>query len=138
MNNPGSPGNAPDSDFAGFRKLLSWQRSFDLIDLVYEAVAQLPSTERFELSSQMRRAAVSIPSNIAEGYYRSPRANMNHLDIALGSAAELDTQVRICLRRGFLIPSQAQPMLDRLFELRKLLFGLRASIERRTRLSPGA
>lgn len=131
-------GIAPESDFAGFRKLIAWQKCFVLIDLVYEAVKKLPSDERYELSSQMRRAAVSIPSNIAEGYYRSPRANINHLDIALGSAAELDTQVRICVRRLFLDPPDAQLILGHIFELRKLIFGLRASIERRAGLSTSA
>lgn len=75
-----------------FRDLEVWQRGMDLVIAVYHATEVLPQSERYGLTSQMRRAAVSIPSNIAEGHARrSDGAYLNHLRIALGSQAELLT-----------------------------------------------
>ncbi len=123
------------ADFAGYRRLFAWLKGFEVIDAIYDLVKGLPADERFELSSQMRRAAVSIPSNVAEGYYRSARANVNHLGIALGSTAELDTQLRVCTRRLFVSEQAAAPAFKLLFDQRRLLFGLKSSVERRHHLS---
>ncbi|KAF0244024.1 MAG: S23 ribosomal [Planctomycetota bacterium] len=119
------------AELSGYRKLIAWERGLDLVDAVYDAVRFLPPDERFGLSTQMRRAAVSVPSNIAEGYCRQPRANVNHLGISLGSAAELDTQVCVCLRRKFLSAEQTTPILRLILEQRKITYGLISSIERR-------
>jgi four helix bundle protein len=79
--------------------LVIWQRSLEVIFLIYELSAQLPDGERFGLVSQMRRAAVSVPSNIAEGYCRFSQKDFRRfLGIALGSAAELHTQLIVTER----------------------------------------
>ena len=84
---------------AGFKDLLVWQKGVELSVEVYAATEKLPKEERFKLSSQMTDAAVSIPSNIAEGHRRNNKKEFIHfLGIALGSAAELETQLIITAR----------------------------------------
>jgi len=79
-----------------FQDLIAWQRGMDLVVAVYEVTASFPDNEKYGLVSQMRRSAVSIPSNIAEGKMRgSEREFRRFLDIALASAAELQTQIFI-------------------------------------------
>jgi four helix bundle protein len=79
-----------------FKELTVWKRAMELVKVVYRATAKLPREETFGLTSQMRRCAVSIPSNIAEGYRRKSRKDyLQFLHIADGSAAELETQVLI-------------------------------------------
>lgn len=79
-----------------FKDLTVWQKSVNLSVNIYELTAKLPNTEKFGLSSQLRRAAVAIPSNIAEGYRRNNRKEyIQFCGIALGSAAELETQLII-------------------------------------------
>jgi four helix bundle protein len=76
-----------------FRDLKVWHRSMDLVERIYEVSAAFPGDERFGLTAQIRRAAVSVPSNIGEGSRRKKRkAFLNHLDIALGSQAEVEVQ----------------------------------------------
>lgn len=90
------------SDPPGYRRLRVWQSAMDLTDLVYELTTLFPDNERFGLISQMQRAAVSIPSNIAEGYGRANDGDYRrHIAIARGSLAELETQIEIALRRKF-------------------------------------
>ena len=86
-----------------FRDLDAWQRSMDLVDAVLVALRRLPRVE-FDLRRQMHRAVTSIPSNIAEGWKRKRRrgAYQNHVSIAMGSHAELETQFEICFRNGYL------------------------------------
>lgn len=85
-----------------FRQLIVWQKSMDLVEDVYKLTASLPTEEKFGLCSQMRRCAVSIPSNIAEGYNRSHLGDyLRFLSIAKGSAGELQTQLEISARLGF-------------------------------------
>lgn len=82
-----------------FKNLTVWQRSLDLVELVYEITKQLPSSEVYALSTQMQRAAVSIPSNIAEGYKRNNRKEyIQFLAVANASAAELETQLIVLTR----------------------------------------
>jgi len=84
---------------SGFKDLVVWQKGVDACVLIYELCQELPASERFGLSSQMKRAAISIPSNIAEGYRRNNRKEYCHFcGIALGSAAELETQLIITSR----------------------------------------
>lgn len=84
------------------KDLIVWQKSIDLSVLVYELTDRFPNSERFGLSDQMKRAAVSIPSNIAEGRQRGTRKDfLNFLRIASGSSAELETQVTIAKRLNF-------------------------------------
>ncbi|HBV01760.1 MAG TPA: hypothetical protein DEF00_05280 [Candidatus Taylorbacteria bacterium] len=82
-----------------YKDLIVWQKGVELSVLVYELTEKFPNEERYALTSQMRRAAVSIPSNIAEGRCRSTKKDFcQFLHIALGSAAELETQIEIAKR----------------------------------------
>jgi len=86
----------------GYERLEVWQRSMDLAVEVYGLIRSLPADERFSLADQMRRCAVSIPSNIAEGATRASKKEFaQYLHIALGSASELDTQIQIAHRVGY-------------------------------------
>ena len=85
-----------------YKELVAWQKAMLLTEEVYRLVRRLPPEERFDLSGQMRRAAISVPSNIAEGYGRESRNDYIHfLKIARGSLYELETQLIICVRLGF-------------------------------------
>ena len=85
-----------------YRDLVVWQRAMDLVENIYRFSRCLPSSERFGLTSQMQRAAVSIPANIAEGHARrSRREYLQFVSIASGSAAELETHLAICERLGY-------------------------------------
>ncbi|HYC45313.1 MAG TPA: four helix bundle protein [Burkholderiales bacterium] len=84
---------------SGHHNLLAWQEAMGLVELVYEITGQFPSAERYGLIAQMRRAAVSIPSNIAEGAARhSSRELAQFLSVACGSVAELETQLELAAR----------------------------------------
>ena len=86
----------------GYRDLEVWQKGMALCVEVYGATRHLPADERFGLTNQMRRAAVSVPSNIAEGYGRKSDGDLRrHLQIARGSVAELETQLRLCRDLGY-------------------------------------
>ena len=88
-----------------YRDLIAWQRGMDVAQLVYEVSASCPKEEIFGLVSQMRRSAVSIPSNIAEGQGRkSSKEFQHHLSIAHGSLCEMETQIVLAGRRTNWIP----------------------------------
>jgi four helix bundle protein len=88
-----------------FRDLVAWQRAMELAEAVYRVTALFSSDERFGLTSQLRRAAVSIPSNIAEGFGRQSRPEyLRYLRIARGSLAELGTQIELACRVGLMQP----------------------------------
>lgn len=85
-----------------FKEMLVWQKSMDLVEEVYRIIKLLPSDERYALIDQIKRSSVSIPSNIAEGRGRnSDREFLRFLNIANGSAYELETQLIICQRLGY-------------------------------------
>lgn len=85
-----------------YRDLTVWQRAMDLVEAVYTFSGQFPEKEKFGLTSQLQRAAVSVPANIAEEYGRVHRGEyVHHLSIARGSLAELETHVAIAVRLGF-------------------------------------
>jgi four helix bundle protein len=100
-----------------YRDLEIWRRAMNLSRAVYRLTGLLPTEERFGISSQMRRAVVSVPSNIAEGQQKSTRSFINHLTIALGSIAELETQL---LLTADLYPEAKQACDDSLNELAEL------------------
>jgi len=86
----------------GYRNLVVWQESMTLVRDVYELAATLPADERFGLAAQLKRAVVSIPSNIAEGSRRRSRLTFRyHLEVALGSHAEIEAQLEIVRRLDF-------------------------------------
>ena len=112
-----------------YSDLTVWQKAMDLVTDVYKITAIFPSDERFGLSSQTRRAAVSIPSNIAEGHGRkSTGAYINHLSIAVGSLMELETQLQIAVRLNFLAQNDIATLLTQTDEIGKMLSGLKKSL----------
>ena len=106
----------------GYRDLNVWQKSMDLVTEVYKLVKLLPKEETYALSDQMRRAAVSIPSNIAEGQARNHvKEFINFLSIAKGSLAELETQLMISVRLNYLSSAQVESVLKLASEVAKML-----------------
>jgi four helix bundle protein len=119
MNNDGS-----------FRDLKVWRDAMTVVEDVYRVSKAFPSDERFGLTAQLRRAAVSIPSNIGEGKRRKRRkAFLNHLDIALGSQGEVEVQLELALRLGFLARRQYDEVIVRVAEIGRMLNGLIDSIQ---------
>ena len=121
-----------------FRDLDVWQCGMDLVLLVYDVSDYLPDAERFGLRSQMRRAVVSIPSNVAEGHaFRiKPKAYTRYVRIAIGSLAELETHIEIALRLKFLKVVNLRNTLRTIERTGQLLHGLlRALTLRKTRPS---
>ena len=105
-----------------FRDLIVWQRGMDLACEVYRLVKLLPKEETYALSDQMRRAVVSIPSNIAEGKSRNSSSEYSRfLGIARGSNAELETQIELCIRLGFIQAGQAENALSLISEIGRML-----------------
>ena len=108
-----------------YRDLIVWQKAMEMTAEVYKIVKKLPKEETYSLSDQMRRAAVSIPSNIAEGQARNSRKEfINFLSIAKGSKAELETQLHLCVKIGYLANMDINPTLELLAEISKMLSAL--------------
>ena len=104
------------------KDLLVWQRSMDLVEAVYRITAKLPASEQFGLTSQMRRSAVSIPSNVAEGYGRQATGEYrHHLSFSRGSLLELETQVLLSKRLKYLQPSEADSVISEIEQISKML-----------------
>lgn len=104
------------------KDLVVWQKSMDLVIQIYEIVKAFPKEETYGLSDQMRRAAVSIPSNIAEGYHRGSDKELAHfLRIALGSSAELETQLILCSRLGLTKEEKTDELVNANAEIGKML-----------------
>jgi four helix bundle protein len=113
-----------------FRDLEAWQLGINLVAAIYRASDTFPSSERYGLTSQMRRAAVSIPSNVAEGQARrSDGAFLNHVKISLGSQAELLTLLEVALRLDLLDQQLAKVLVAQVDEVRRVLHGLRRTLE---------
>ncbi len=114
----------------GFRELEVWQLSMKLVEGCYRMTALLPDHVRYGLISQTRRAAVSIPSNVAEGHNRRlPKPYRNHVNIALGSQAELDTLLELAVRLGFLPAESLLEINDQVRRVGQMLHGLHRSIK---------
>lgn len=112
-----------------YSDLLVWQKAMDLVVEVYRLCQTFPPAERYGLISQMQRAAVSIPSNIAEGQARqSNGAFQNHLSIATGSLAELETQLILSQRLGFCSEQVCRPILSHTDQIGRMLTGLKSSL----------
>lgn len=105
-----------------FRELTVWQKSFQLVVLIYKTTNNFPSSELYGLTSQIRRAAVSIPSNIAEGQSRGHILEyIQFLMIAKGSAAELETQLLLAKELNYIKEIDFKQALDILVEVEKML-----------------
>jgi|SRR6185436_14968418 len=109
-----------------YRDLVAWQKAMELVTRVYVATSGFPREERYGLTSQIRRAAVSVPSNIAEGQGRRTTDGefVRFLQIALGSLAELETQLELAIRLDFLEKERATALRASSDEVGRLLTGL--------------
>jgi four helix bundle protein len=112
-----------------YRELIAWQRAMDLVEQIYKVTRNFPDGERYGLTNQLRRASVSVPSNIAEGQGRGVGGEFaHHLRIANGSRQEVETQVLIAERLGFLDRESALATLKIAEEVGRLVGGLHRSI----------
>ena len=112
-----------------YQDLIAWQRAMDLVELVYKASARFPREEIYALTSQVRRAAVSIPSNIAEGQGRRTTSDfLRHLSIAYGSLREVETQILIAARLNYATAAQVDLIMMKAGEVGRLLNGLMNSL----------
>lgn len=119
-----------DAAIKSYRDLLAWQKAVALVEAVYKVTGALPADERYGLVSQLRRAAVSIPSNIAEGHGRETTKEFTRfISIARGSLAELETQLEVVARLGMLSSDDLRPILEACDELGRILRGLRKSLD---------
>ena len=111
------------------RSLAAWKKAIELVEAVYSATRSFPREEMFGLTSQMRRAAVSVPANIAEGAARAGSKELvQFLNIAAASLSELDTHIEIATRIGFLCNDTLARQVD---EVSGILLGLIAAVKRR-------
>jgi len=112
-----------------YRELVAWQKGMDLVEAVYRLTQSFPKDEMYGLTNQVRRAAVSVPSNIAEGQGRGVGGEFaHHLRIANGSRQEIETQILIGHRLGYVESAECDPALSLCQEVGRLLTGLRRSV----------
>src|ERR1035441_8643994 len=120
------------SKVSHFRELHVWQRGMDIVETVYRVSATFPKSEVYGLTGQVRRAAVSVPSNIAEGHTRaSTKEYLNHVSRAQGSLAEVETQLEIASRLGSLASVDLRGVLNQPAVLGKQLYALRDALAKR-------
>jgi four helix bundle protein len=121
-----------------YRDLDAWKLAMTLVETTYAVTKQFPDLERFNLTSQMQKCAVSIPSNIAEGQgHGTVRFALWFLRVATGSAAELDTQVELARRLKYVSAEATRELDSQLERVRQMLYGMRREHERRL-LATGA
>jgi|SRR5205823_688 len=110
----------------GHRDLVAWQKAMELVTEIYRVTQQFPKSELYGLVSQLRRAAVSVPSNIAEGYGRNSRNELHHfIGQARGSLSEVETQVEIAKNLEYIDANTCADLLSRIARIGRLLTGLR-------------
>jgi len=108
-----------------------WKKAITLVTAIYKTTSTYPQTEIYGITSQIRRSAVSIPSNIAEGAARNSKKEFNHfLAISLGSLSELETQLIISKNLEFITQEQFEELEKSLIDIRKMLIGLKKSLDR--------
>lgn len=113
-----------------FKDLIVWQKAMDLVEEVYRMVKKLPKEELFALSDQMRRSAISIPSNIAEGQGRnSTKEFIQFLAIAKGSKSELETQLLLCVKINYLNSTDIEIAVSLIQEIGKMINVLQKSLK---------
>jgi four helix bundle protein len=114
------------------KKLIAWQKSMDLVVSIYDVTGSFPKQETYGLVSQLRRAAVSVPSNIAEGAAdRTPDQFRNFLSTAIGSLNEINTQLELALRVGYLSQERHDLVQSAVDECLAVTYGLRRSVRAR-------
>jgi len=113
----------------GHRDLVAWQKAMSLVKQIYQHTGNFPKHEVYGLASQLRRAAVSVPSNVAEGANRNSRGEIHQfVGTARGSLAEVETQVEIARDLNYIPDPIAEDLLQKIAELGRILAGLRASL----------
>ncbi len=114
---------------ASYRDLIVWQKAMDFADEVYKLTKLFPKEELYSLTNQVRRAAVSVPSNIAEGKDRHAIAEYLHfLSIAKGSLAEVETQLLLAIRFGYISKAQSEKVFELREEISRMLVALRSKL----------
>src|SRR5262245_592738 len=127
----GGQGSGVGTPISSYRDLRVWQSALELAQQIYRATSGFPREEVFGLSAQLRRAIVSVPSNIAEGHTReSTRDYLHHLSYAQGSLAEVETQVELAARLGYLEPTSVDDLQRRLTSVGRQLYALRNAVKR--------
>lgn len=117
------------SSFKSYKDLEVWQKGMALVKDIYEVTTDFPGEEKFGLVNQIRRSAVSIPSNIAEGHARSGTGEFKHfISIAMGSVAESETQLILSTELGYLNEDSTMVLLEQLDIIGKMLRGLYKSL----------
>jgi four helix bundle protein len=117
---------------SGFRDLRVWQAGMDLVEAIYRATETFPRQEMFGLTAQMQRAAISVPSNIAEGHTRAyTREYLHHVAMAHGSLAELQTQIELAVRLGYISTAEGTRLGDQTTALSRQLNALRTALAHR-------
>jgi four helix bundle protein len=111
-----------------FRDVHAWKLGMDYVLAIYALTEKFPPSERFGLTSQLRRAAAAIPSNISEGHLQGSRTYLRYVVIAIGSVAECETQVEIARRLNYANTMELSRVEDLVGDLRRVLFGLRRSL----------
>lgn len=112
-----------------YKNLIVWQKSIGLVKQIYQLTTNFPTEEKFGLVSQMRRAVVSIPSNIAEGQARRTTGDyVRFVSTSEGSLAELETQLIISSELGFCSENETKNIFNLMIEIRKMLNALRRSL----------
>lgn len=120
-----------------YKDLIVWQKGMDLAELVYQFTAKYPKEESYSLTNQMRRAAVSIVSNIAEGKGRESKQEYLHfLAISQGSLTELETQILLSIRLRYLSETDAQTQLSLCDEIGRMLNTMRTKLKVSSTLTP--
>ena len=116
-----------------YRDLVVWQKSMRLVTETYLVTEAFPKSEMFGLTSQLKRAVISVPSNIAEGQGRdSTKEFLHHLSIAYGSLMEVETQIQIAANLSYIMQSEADKLTDKCGEVGRLLNGLLRSLRKPT------
>ncbi len=126
-------------EIASFRDLVVWQEAMTLVVDSYKLTERFPTSERFGLTAQVRRSCCSIPSNIAEGHNRkSTRTYLYHVNVALGSEAEFETQIELAIRLGYCSDDEMRGIQARRAAIGKMLHALSRSLKRRLRFETAA
>jgi four helix bundle protein len=128
----------PPMSVAHYQQLIVWQKAMDWAVEVYRATETFPKHETYRLCDQLRRCAISVPSNIAEGQGRnSTREFLKHLGYSNGSLYEAETQVILAFRLGYFSDEVRKRLLDMAGEIGRILNGLTAALERRLAADEG-
>jgi four helix bundle protein len=113
-----------------YRDLQAWQLGMNFVVSIYKLTSSLPAEERYGLVSQLRRAAVSIPSNVSEGHQFGGKAYRRYVSMALGSLAEANTQLEIALRLRLVTSDDFRTITQQSTRVRQVLHGLRRSLSK--------